>query len=66
MKKRLIQLTDELWASIDDARAANPANPWIEKQLWKVGPVQSAAKRLGLKRPDRPADGRGKKKVGAK
>ncbi|KKL07614.1 hypothetical protein LCGC14_2584260 [marine sediment metagenome] len=59
MRKRLLQLTDELWAAVDAARGDQPRNPWLEFQLWKSGAIRKAAKILGVKNPKRPADGRG-------
>ena len=59
MKKRLLQLTDELWVAVDAARGDQPRNPWLEAQLWKIGAIRKAANALGIKNPHRPADGRG-------
>jgi hypothetical protein len=59
MRKRLLQLTDELCAAIDAARGGQPRNPWLESQLWKNVQIRKAAKLLGIKNPKRPADGRG-------
>jgi len=66
MQKRLIQLTDELWAAIDEARCDQPRNPWIESQLWRLGAIRAAAGKLGTKRPVRLPDGRGRAKGGTK
>jgi hypothetical protein len=60
MKKRLVQLTDELCAAIDAARGTDPCNPWLEKQLWKIGAIRKSAKVLGITKPRRSMDGRGK------
>ena len=60
MKKKLIALTDELWAAIDAARGDTPRNSWLESKLRRTKAVRDAAKSNGITFPSRPVDGRGR------
>jgi len=61
MGKKLIELTDELWAAIDAARGGSPRNGWLERELWRLGSIRDGAKQSGVKKPQRPIDGRGRR-----
>ena len=58
--KILISITPELLQAIDEARRDDPRGPWLEAQLWTVPQVRRAAALLGLERPERLRDGRGR------
>lgn len=60
MKKKLIALTDELWAAIDAARGDIPRNSWLESKLRRTKAVRDAAKSNGITFSARPVDGRGR------
>ena len=59
MDKKLIELTEELWAAIDAARGSVARNPWLERELWRLTSVREGAKAARVKKPDRPIEGRG-------
>ena len=59
MKKVLVVLTDELWVAIDGARGETPRNPWLERELWRLKAIRTAAAELGVENPRRPLEGRG-------
>lgn len=60
MKKKLIELSEELWAAIDAARGASPRNGWLERELWRLGSIRDGARQAGVSKPKRPLDGRGR------
>ena len=66
MKKILISVTPELLRAIDEARSDDPRGPWLEARLWTVPQVKRAAALLGIERPERLRDGRGRSRGGAK
>lgn len=57
--KKLIELSDELWAAIDAARGDSPRNGWLEQELRKLHSVKQGAAAAGVDFPERPVDGRG-------
>lgn len=59
MRKFLLEITEELHASIDVARGAAPRNPWLERELWKLKAIRDGAKIAGVENPRRPMEGRG-------
>lgn len=61
MRKKLIELSDELWTAIDAARGESPRNGWLERELWRLGSVRDGAKDAGVSKPRRPIDGRGRR-----
>ena len=60
MQKKLIALTDELWAAIDAARGSIPRNSWLESKLKRLKAIRGAAKLKDVTFPSRPVDGRGR------
>ena len=60
MKKVLFQMSPELLKAIDAAKKGGARNPFMERVLWKVKSISSAASAMGLKQPHRPDDGRGR------
>lgn len=60
MHKVLVELTHELWSAIEAARGNAPRNPWLERQMWRLKSVRDAARGLGVEKPARPSDGRGR------
>lgn len=61
MRKKLIELSDELWGAIDAARGDSPRNGWLERELWRLGSIRDGAKQAGVTKPQRPIDGRGRR-----
>jgi hypothetical protein len=57
MESKLIQLTEELWDAIDEARGESKRGPWIEKQLRRLSSIRQAAEMLGLEFKERPKPG---------
>ena len=69
MKERLIRITPELSAAIDEARRLdNPVRPtplgaFGERALWRLLSIKRAASSAGVSKPTRPVDGRGMAKA---
>jgi hypothetical protein len=59
-KKILVEISSELHAAIEAARQGKPRGPWLESELWRLGAIRTAASEIGVKKPDRLEDGRGK------
>jgi hypothetical protein len=59
MQKKLIELSNELWAAIDAARGDSPRNGWLERELWRLKSVRDGARESGVTKPERAIDGRG-------
>ena len=62
--RKVLHLSKELIAAIDEARGEVPASPFVEQQLWRLKTIKDAAEAAGVEKPTRPADGRGKWKRG--
>lgn len=61
MKQVLLEITEELLAAIDASKGDETRNAYIERCLWKVGTIKSAANELGIEKPVRPKWGKTKK-----
>ena len=53
-----LEISPELSAAIDEALDGKHRNPAIEDWLWQSRQVKEAAKRRGLKKPERRKRGR--------
>lgn len=60
MKPTFIKLSNQLRAALDAARGQNPLAGFVERELSKSRVIRAAAKKHGIKLPDRPLDGRAK------
>lgn len=62
--RKVLHLSDELIAAIDEARGDAAASNFVERELWKLKSIKDGAEAAGVENPKRPVDGRGKWKRG--
>jgi len=60
MKRINLEVTDELFDTIMEAKGHAPMNRMIESWLWRIGDIKKVAKKLRLKRRKRRSPGRPK------
>ena len=63
-RKILLEISEELFQSIETRRGDAPRSGWIEAQLWKVKCVKDGALVAGVENPGRDMDRRGTWKRG--
>lgn len=59
-EKFLFACSPELKRCLDIAKGERARNPFVEELLWRSGIIRNAARQAGIRRPDRPTDGRGR------
>jgi hypothetical protein len=58
MVRFMLEISPELSAAVDAARADRYRNPAIEEWLWRERQIREAAKRIGVEKPFRRKRGR--------